>query len=1011
MQSTPWWQGAQPHASIREGSVNEALFEAKLGEALHDRGPDEYRKAVTFFQKTFLTAGLHGLLLDILHILDGKRTANAVVNLKTSFGGGKTHTELAIYHLFAHAAEAMQVPQIRELVQSAGLAAPPACRVAVLPCTRINPTGRTTADGLRIRSLWGEMAYLLGGKAAFALVADSDAQLVSPGEATLEAVLQMAGPSLILFDETLHYVDKVSSIEGPEGDLSKQTVAFLRELTAVVDALPRNMLIVSLTASRMDQLSKNAQDWLERMEHHVNRLARSCTPIEGTEIHEVVRRRLFDQVDEQIARQTANDYHQLYTSMGGLPAQYVDEAYRGLMLRSYPFHPELITVLYERWGAQPGFQLTRGTLRFLALALQDLWQRRQQKTTALIQMGHVSATESSLRAMVRTIAGDPQWESVIGSDVAAPLNSEQKAKAELIDSERNDGQALAKALATTILLYSVGGGENPQATRHEIRLACARRGVDDTTWDDLLERFRRRFFYLYYDDAKYQFRKEPNVTSLHHTYRVNIEDSDEVAAHINKILLEKALGANSQMQGFSQVYYLPTRAVDRDDDQLKLVVLGFDQPMQREDLSEAALTTALNILDRHGQVLRQHRNTLVFCVPDADAVRHARELAADYLSWRKIQMTAADWDRIGGAQQALVKEQLEQTESATLQAIIRAYRWALTPAADSEAPARIALQATPLGTYGPGKQVTPMVWETLTSKVSGTQHLLRELTPATLLERYGAQVWPESEKWVTTTQLWERFTSQVGLPILVKEQVLLDTLRQGQYEGLLAIGLLVDAQAPRQQRDSYTQLHFKDVLPSNMPVLGERWVVMRLSVYRQIAEQPQHVTAADVALALEELGGGEHPVSVKAVHKVVATSHGNRIDEISFRSALVEFMKENRVVYRTGAQDSASLPAADDQPLDGILVKKTGPAPAVKAGRTIVIQGTLQSINEMGPFFKKILQPVASQQPAELSIEVRISAHFREDPGSGLDAALDDGFDHGAFPGLTREDSKGGKKG
>lgn len=1007
MPTKPWWQGAVPHASISSGQVNEALFEAKLGDAILGRGPEEYRDAATFFAKTFLTTGLRGLLLDVLHTLAGQRVANVIINLKTSFGGGKSHTELAIYHLFSHPVAAMTVPQVRELVAEAGLVAPPPCRVAVLPCTRIAPAGRKTDDDVYIRTLWGEMAYLLGGKAAFDLVAESDRQLVSPGEATLEAVLQLAGPSLILFDETLHYVDKVSSIKGPEGDLAKQTVAFLRELTAVVDALPRNMLVVSLTASRQDQLSNNAQIWLQRMERHVNRLARPCTPIEGTEIHEVVRRRLFDHVDTEAAQQTASEYHRLYMSMGGLPAQYVDEAYRGLILRSYPFHPELITLLYERWGAKPGFQLTRGTLRFLALALQELWQRRHQESTDLIQMGHISVTESNVRAMVREIAGDPQWESVMGSDVAAPRNSEQKAKAELIDTERNDGQGLARALATTILLYSVGGGEHPQATRQEIRLSCARHGIDDAAWDDLLLRFRRRLFYLYYDDANYQFRKEPNVTSLHNTYRVNIGETSEVDAYLNKILIEKALGDNSPMHGFSQVYYLPNRMVDRDDDQLKLVVLGLDQAMQGDDPGEAAMASALGILDRHGQVLRQHRNTLVFCAPSAEATQQAREFAADYLSWRKIQLTAADWDRIGGAQQALVKEQLEETESATRQAVTRAYSWALTPVADPEAPAKVALKATPLGIYGPGKLVAPMVWESLTAKVSGSQFLLKELMPATLLERYGAQVWPEAEKWVTTTQLWERFTSQVGLPILVKEQALLDTLRQGQYEGLLAIGLLVNAQSPRHQRDSYTQLHFKEVLPQNVPLLGERWVVMRPPVYRQIAEQPEHVTAADVALAIEELGNGEHPVSVKAVHKVVATNHRNNIDEESFRSALVAFMKESGVAYRTGAQESTTLPTALDEVLDGLLVKKTGPAPAVKQGRTIVIQGALQSINEMAPFFKKILQPVASQQPAELSIEVRVSAHFQEDPGSGLDAALDDGFDNGAFPGLTRVDSRG----
>jgi hypothetical protein len=799
----------------------------------------------------------------------------------------------------------------------------------------------------------------------------------------------------------------VSQIKGQEGDLAKQTVAFLRELTAVVDALPQNTLVVSLTASKLDQLSPRAQEWLERMEHHINRLARPCTPIEGTEIHEVVRRRLFDQVDENAAVHVSNRYHQLYTGMGNLPAHYIDAAYRDLIRRSYPFHPELITVLYERWGAKPGFQLTRGTLRFLALVLQELWQQRRHVAADLIQMGHVSVNDSAIRAMIKDVAGDPQWESVIGSDIAAPAANEkqQPSKAEIIDEERADGQRLARALATTILLYSVGGGENPEATRHELRLSCAQHQVDDATWDDLLSKFTRRLFYFYFDEARYKFRKEPNVTSLHHTYRVNLADSDEVDAYINKVILEKALGGGSSLHGFNQVYFLPNRVVERDDEELKLVVLGFDHTMEDDQLSDAARQTAMAILERHGPILRQRKNTMIFCAPGSDKVNEAREVAADFLGWRKIQTNAADWDRIGGAQQAVVKEQMENSESATLKAVTQAYSWTLLPAEDKVS-TKLTLNPIPLGLYGPGKQVAAMVWESLTSKTIGIQSLLKDLTPETFLQRYGAKAWPESEKWVTTAQLWDRFTSQVDLPILANEQVFLDMLRQGQYEGLLSIGLLADAQSPRDQRDSYLHLLFKETLPPNVPLTGERWLVMRPAVYHQIAEQPVQITHADILMAIADLGGGEHPVPVKAVRTIVV-SHHHHIDEASFREALAEVIKSRQFAYKQGDQKVPELPEDALQALEGTLVKEKETATQTKSGRTIAIKGSLSSINDMGPFFKKVLQPIASQRPVELTITLDVRAHFEEDPGSGLDAALDDGFDNNAFPGLTREDNKG----
>lgn len=1009
MDTQAWWHGATPHSNIRDGKVNEALFEAKLGEAIQDRGPDEYRLAELFFQKTFFTAGLRSLLTDILHTLSDRRSANVIVNLKTSFGGGKTHTELAVYHLFAHPAESMRVPQVRELVHDAGLDVPPLCRIAVLPGTNLSPTGRMTDDGLTILTLWGEMAYRLGGAETFAMLADEDARLVSPGEDKLRQVLASVGPSLILLDETLHYVDKASNIAAGNEDLAKQTVAFLRELTAVIDSVGDSMLIVSLTASRTDQLSNDATEWLERMEHHINRLAHACTPIEGTEIHEVVRRRLFDAVDENVAVATADRYHRLYKNLADLPGQYTQTAYRDLIRRSYPFHPELITVIYERWGSKPTFQLTRSTLRFLALVLQDLWQRRETAAPDLIQMGHVSAANSTIRAMIRDIAGDAQWESVIGSDIAAPAVSAKvsPSKAEEIDDERHDGLGLAQALATTILLYSLGGGEHPEATRHEIRLACARHGVEEATWDDLLDKFRRRLFYLYYDEAKYQFRKEPNVTSLHHTYRVNISGSSEIDAYVNKTMRDKALGSDSVSQSFAHVVYLPAGDLMRDDDSLKLVVLGFEHPLVDGQPPEDTRQVMMKVLEYHGQVLRQHRNTLVFCAPDKALVARARELAADYLSWRKIQHNPADWDRIGG-QQALVKDQMNETEGAALQAITNAYNYALVPSA-AEGGARLTLEPVPLGTYGPGKYVTPMVWESLTDKIAHSQWLLKELTPETFLERYDREAWPKSEKTVTTAQLWNRFTTQVGLPILVREQVLLDMLRQGAYEGQLAIGLLVEAQGPRDQRDSYSHLYFKESMPSNAPLIGERWIVMRPAAYGEIAEQPEQVTAEDIVAAVETLrGGSQTAVSANGLYQFIASKHPHGIDNTSYVAAVQQTLREHQLAYKEEGQTKTEIDVEDPRALPGEFFKEVVAGPPPTDGRTIVVRGTIDPVKELGALYNSVIKALTSQNPASFTMELTVRAQFNVDPGGGLDASLDDAFDNNAFPGLRREESKGG---
>jgi hypothetical protein len=254
---------------------------------------------------------------------------------------------------------------------------------------------------------------------------------------------------------------------------------------------------------------------------------------------------------------------------------------------------------------------------------------------------------------------------------------------------------------------------------------------------------------------------------------------------------------------------------------------------------------------------------------------------------------------------------------------------------------------------------------------------------------------------VTTAQLWQRFTSQVSLPILASERVLIEMLRQGQQEGMLAIGSLTEAQASRDQRDSYVHLYFEEIMEANVPVIGERWLVMRPEMYRQIAEQPEQVTPGEVIEALTALSGDEQTAKVQQIRSYVAK--GRKIFEYSFHEAVTQLVKEQGFSFEVKGV-TAVVPEDTEQFLGGTLSKKKiAPSPS-KAGRTIVIRGELGSYKNMGAFYQKILQPIASQQPDQLTIELHIRAHFEEDPGSGLDATLDDGFDNNAFPGLHRED-------
>jgi len=341
-----------------------------------------------------------------------------------------------------------------------------------------------------------------------------------------------------------------------------------------------------------------------------------------------------------------------------------------------------------------------------------------------------------------------------------------------------------------------------------------------------------------------------------------------------------------------------------------------------------------------------------------------------------------------------------------VQAITSAYSHALIPVEDKRTN-KLALQPVPLGTYGPGKYVAPMVWDSLTARISQSQWLLKELTPKTFLERYGRRAWPESERTVTTRELWTRFTTQVGLPLLTRQSVLLEMLRLGEYEGLFAIGLLIDEQSPRDQRDSYPQLHFKEQLQSNIPLVGERWIVMRPEAYKQVAEQPERVTAEDIVEAMEMLRGSQSAVSAKGVYEFVKSKHPHGIDGASYGEAVQKALKEHQLSYREDGQVMAQVAADDPEALAGEFFRDTTPKGATPSGRTIVISGSIDAGNEFVPLFQKIVKPLSSQNPTSQKLQLTLTVQFNEDPGGTLDISLAEMFDKDAFPGLRLEDSKG----
>ena len=350
----PWTEVAVPHEDILRGELEMATYAADLGAVA--RGDPKchrvYRDPVVFFHATYLTTALRSVLRDVLHVLSGG-AGDRVLQLRTPFGGGKTHTLVALYHL-ARARAAL-----RDQADLTALPDPGPTRVAVLSGVDLDPTvGRRIDGGPHLRTLWGELAWQLGGPEAYELVREQDAARAAPGGDALRRLLE-GPPTLLLLDEVLIYVENAKAIPLGDTTLARQVMVFLQRLTEVVRGLDRGAMVYSLQASVHE--AARDESLLAELDHLVTRIDAKREPVSGDDVMRVVQRRLFQQLgDPDTRRAVAAEYaalaRRLREATAGSAAERADSAHEAeqleqRILASYPFHPDLLDLMYHRWGA------------------------------------------------------------------------------------------------------------------------------------------------------------------------------------------------------------------------------------------------------------------------------------------------------------------------------------------------------------------------------------------------------------------------------------------------------------------------------------------------------------------------------------------------------------------------------------------------------------------------------------------------------------------------------------
>jgi hypothetical protein len=458
------WEVCEPHPDVFLRDPDPSLFAISLHHVAHNSADQDYTNAERFFSRTYMTRALSELLERVIGRLAGQGRGAPILRLETPFGGGKTHTMTALYHI-ARSPEAAQAHEsVQAILQRLNLRAlPRGVHTAVLDGRALDVRERRTDDGLTIRTLWGELAYQLGGRDGYHLLADADETRTAPGSARLTEMLARYQPALILMDEVLEYLVKAQAVRVGDSNLMAQTGAFLGELTAAVGATPQSVLVLALPASSYE-VPAESQEAAERLFQYakkvLGRLEMVETPVAQDEVFGVLRRRLFKSVgndrEQRRAVEAMREYYDEYARF--FPDRLRTPDYKERMLRAYPFHPELIDLLYERWGPHPQFQRTRGALRLLALVLRRLFNQRDG-SALLIQPHHIDLADRHVRAEVVRLL-DSGWDAIVTGDVLQRAREiEQKLGGEYA-KEQWQGRGVVR-----VFIQHLGGNQRGRRVR------------------------------------------------------------------------------------------------------------------------------------------------------------------------------------------------------------------------------------------------------------------------------------------------------------------------------------------------------------------------------------------------------------------------------------------------------------------------------------------------------------------------------------------------------------------
>ena len=783
----PSWRSViEPHPDVSAGRYRQAEFAADLAQVLAGTAEDEYGDPTAFFDRTYITAGIAELLKTAFSRL-ATGDGDPVMQLKTAFGGGKTHSMLALLHAVRAGRAASGLAGLAPLLEQVDLEQPPDARIAVLVGSALDSTRPAHFDdvpGGSVRTLWGEMARQLGGDddvaRAFEFVAAADAAGRAPSSTTLAELFDALGSCVVLIDELVAYVRNLKGRDDLSGGTFDAAITFVHSLTEAARRSRSSMVIASLPESEVELGGDAGREALRHLEPTFGRMETIWRPVGASEGFEIVRRRLFGEVEDEAARRRIVEaFAEMYEAAPGeFPSDALKEPFRKRLSDSFPIHPEVFDRLYEDWGALEHFQRTRGVLRLMAAVVHELW--RAGDSSPLITPGSLPLHTEAVRSeMLRYLPEG--WNSVVDADI----DGERSMSARLDQDNPRFGRAQAtRRIARAVFLGSAPSVVGQTARGIEgsrIRFGVVTPDEQTKVFDDALDRLTKNAAHLYSAGERHWFDLQPNLRRTVEDRAARLNVADDVLPEVDRRLrLQRDTGA------FAGVHFASDSADVVDDDAVRLVVLSPEFPYSRRDENAEATHRALEILTKRGSSDRLNRNCLLFLA--ADGATHDSLLAdaRHFLAWSSV---VADADVLNldthGRRQA--REQTARAEAALESRIQESYQWLLVP----------IQQGSDLGLEVVQTRGTSSMVERAGERAVHDQFLITRWSAELLqheLEKW--DLWGEAVH-LPLVDLWRYFARYPYLSRLRDENVLADAVAAGVQEGRFGYASGVDDGALR----------------------------------------------------------------------------------------------------------------------------------------------------------------------------------------------------------------------